>query len=151
MAETLKPLETPASLADIKNELTSVPDTLLADTVEVHSELPYAPNARFQPEKVRQIIERILKEKLGPLPAYDFETAPAMAREIADHVKNEVRDLGYQRYRIVVQSVVGESKDQGFQFASRCLWDPKTDDHSFGSFLNGKVFGVVGVWALYLT
>nr|PNR50505.1 hypothetical protein PHYPA_009691 [Physcomitrium patens] len=91
MAETLKPLETPASLADIKNELTSVPDTLLADTVEVHSELPYAPNARFQPEKVRQIIERILKEKLGPLPAYDFETAPAMAREIADHVKNEVR------------------------------------------------------------
>ena len=59
--------------------------------------------------------------------------------------------MGLKRYKIVVQSVIGEAKDQGFQFASKSLWDPATEDYSFGSFLNDKVFGVVGSWALYLT
>ncbi|KAG0624494.1 hypothetical protein M758_3G252200 [Ceratodon purpureus] len=59
--------------------------------------------------------------------------------------------MNLPRYKIVVQSVIGESKNQGFQFASKSLWDPQTDDYSFGSFLNEHVFGVVGAWALYLT
>jgi hypothetical protein len=60
-------------------------------------------------------------------------------------------DMNLPRYKILVQSVIGESKDQGFQFASKSLWDPETDDYSFGSFLNEHVFAAVGAWALYLT
>lgn len=33
----------------------------------------------------------MLKERLGSLPAYDFEQAPAIAREIADSVKYQIR------------------------------------------------------------
>lgn len=57
----------------------------------MHSELPYAPASRFQPGKVKDIINRMLKDRLGSLPAYDFEQAPAIAREIADGVKYEIR------------------------------------------------------------
>lgn len=60
-------------------------------------------------------------------------------------------EMGLERYKIVVQAVIGEQKDQGFQFASKCFWDPDTDDYSFGTFVNDKVFGVVGAWAMYLT
>ncbi len=58
--------------------------------------------------------------------------------------------MGLERYKIVVQSVIGDQRDQGFQFASKCLWDPATDDYAFGSFVNDKVFGVAGAWAIYL-
>lgn len=59
--------------------------------VVTHSELPYAPPVRFQPGKVKEMINRLLKEKLGSLPGYDFEQAPTLARDIADGVKYAIR------------------------------------------------------------
>jgi hypothetical protein len=59
--------------------------------------------------------------------------------------------MGLERYKIVVQTVIGEQREQGFQFSSKCLWDPNTDDYTFASFVNDRVFGVVGAWAMYLT
>jgi hypothetical protein len=56
-----------------------------------HSELPYAPAARFQPGKVKAFINKLLKDKLGDMIEYDFEAAPALCRELADLVKNEIR------------------------------------------------------------
>lgn len=38
--------------------------------------------------------------------------------------------LGKSRYKIVVQTTVGQMRDQGVRVASRCLWDPVTDNYA---------------------
>jgi hypothetical protein len=44
------------------------------------------------------------------------------------------------RYKIVVQTTVGQMKDQGIRIASRCLWDPTTDNCVSCSFGNVSLF-----------
>lgn len=56
----------------------------------IHSELPYAPSTRFLPGKTKEIMMRLLREKIGDV-VYDMEQAPLWAREISDGVKNEIR------------------------------------------------------------
>jgi hypothetical protein len=43
-------------------------------------------------------------------------------------------ELDYPRYKIVVQVVMGENKLQGVRVASRCLWDPETDNFATYNF-----------------
>jgi hypothetical protein len=38
-------------------------------------------------------------------------------------IKERVKNLGYERYKLVVQVTVGEKTGQGIRLASRCLWD----------------------------
>jgi hypothetical protein len=50
--------------------------------------------------------------------------------------------LGYDRYKLIVQVVLGENRQQGVRVMSRCLWDPDTDNYASYSFKN-----VRGAWA----
>ena len=45
-------------------------------------------------------------------------------------------DLNIPRYKVVLQSVIGEVKGQGAYIASRCLWDTETDNYSSFSMKN---------------
>ena len=53
------------------------------------------------------------------------------------------------RYKIVVQTTVGQMKDQAIRVASRCLWDPNTDNYASTSFKNETIFASVMVFCLY--
>lgn len=52
------------------------------------------------------------------------------------HIITDTAHLSRSRYKIVVQTTVGQLKDQGIRVASRCLWDPNTDNYSSTSFSN---------------
>ena len=43
------------------------------------------------------------------------------------------------RYKIVCQVTLGQRKDQGMRFCSRCLWDTNTDNYATASFKNVRV------------
>ena len=48
-----------------------------------------------------------------------------------------VESLGKNsRYKIVVQTTVGQLRDQGVRVASRCLWDPSTDNYASCNYAN---------------
>lgn len=40
------------------------------------------------------------------------------------------------RFKVVVQVVLGEMREQGVWVASRCLWDSVTDNHASAAFTN---------------
>lgn len=42
----------------------------------------------------------------------------------------------YERYKLIVNVVLGERKGEGVKMGSRCLWDPETDSYASQSFLN---------------
>lgn len=58
--------------------------------------------------------------------------------------------LSKSRYKIVVQTTLGQMKDQGIRVASRCLWDPSTDNYASAQFTNATIFCSVLVFALYM-
>jgi hypothetical protein len=45
-------------------------------------------------------------------------------------------ELRYPRFKIVVQTVIGQNKAQGARVASRCLWDTDTDNYSSFEYKN---------------
>jgi hypothetical protein len=43
------------------------------------------------------------------------------------------------RYKIIVQTSIGQQRDQGIRIASRCLWDVSTDNYTTVSYTNVSV------------
>ncbi|XP_024544834.1 tctex1 domain-containing protein 2-like [Selaginella moellendorffii] len=136
--------------------------------VVVQSKLPYIPKKSFLPGKVKEVINEVLREKLTGV-QYDGEQAPYLVREIADEVKNRCKgkfqdhtcafdppecgvlpELHFERYKIVVQAVIGETRGQGLQMAARCFWDKDTDDYTRDTFQNDNMFGIAAVFGLYM-
>jgi hypothetical protein len=53
------------------------------------------------------------------------------------------------RFKVVVQTTVGQMRDQGIRIASRCLWDPTTDNYASCSYSNETLFCSALIFALY--
>jgi hypothetical protein len=58
-------------------------------------------------------------------------------------------DLGYGRYKLLVQVQMGENNGQALRTASRCLWAPESDVSVSGSFVKGRMFATATVFCLY--
>ena len=52
---------------------------------------------------------------------YDANKVSQWSKNIADNVKSQVKTLGYDRYKIVVEVVIGEQRGEGVRMGSRCL------------------------------
>jgi len=48
----------------------------------------------------------------------------------------DVTELGFKRYKYVVQVVLGEQHGAGIKIGSRCLWDADTDNYASDVFIN---------------
>ena len=60
---------------------------------------------------------------------YDATQGKQFATALADRIRSQVRQLPFQRYKVVVQVVIGQKKGQDLRVASRCVWDMKWDRH----------------------
>ena len=58
--------------------------------------------------------------------------------------------LGFPRYKIIVQAVVGQQKQQGVRVVSRCLWDTDTDNCSSYTYNSDSLWATVMVFGLYV-
>jgi tctex1 domain-containing protein 2 len=58
--------------------------------------------------------------------------------------------LGKSRYKIVVQTTIAQMRDQGVRVASRCLWDPTTDNYASCSYSNVSRYFYCIEYACYL-
>ena len=56
---------------------------------------------------LQEIIHAALNEQLGGK-VYDANKVSQWSKNIADNVKSQVKTLGYDRYKIVVEVVIGE-------------------------------------------
>uniref|UniRef100_A0A673LRZ7 Tctex1 domain-containing protein 2-like n=1 Tax=Sinocyclocheilus rhinocerous TaxID=307959 RepID=A0A673LRZ7_9TELE len=45
-------------------------------------------------------------------------------------------DVGFDRYKLIVQVVVGEQRGEGVKMAARCFWDADTDSYAQDIFMN---------------
>jgi len=69
-----------------------------------------------------------------------MEYTSKWSKEIADSVRDKLKELQIPRYKYMVQVVVGERKSQGVRMGCRCLWDSETDNLASAEFSNVRVF-----------
>lgn len=84
---------------------------------------------------MKEIIHDCLVEKLTNQ-QYEGEKCNEAAKTLADTIRNRLKNLGYDRYKFVVQVLIGERREQGIYFGSRCFWDVNTDNQASESFTN---------------
>ncbi len=106
------------------------------------------PNRKFEAGKVKAIIEKTLEEQLGE-EKYDPKASRQMTLTLAEIIKGSVKDLNYERYKIVCMVTIGQLKEQGLRAGSRCCWDAKWDTYATGSFKNKSLFAIATVWGVY--
>ncbi|KTF87687.1 hypothetical protein cypCar_00019495 [Cyprinus carpio] len=103
---------------------------------------------KFKAVLAKECIGEILREQLYGA-QYDPEEAPALSRALADSIKNKLRDVGFDRYKLVVQVVVGEQRGEGVKMAARCFWDADTDSYAQDIFMNDSLFCVAAAFGVY--
>ncbi|CAB1424467.1 unnamed protein product [Pleuronectes platessa] len=103
---------------------------------------------KFKPAVVKECIREIVREKLSGV-QYDPEEVPQLSKTLADSVKEKVKNAGFDRYKLVVQVVIGEQRGQGVKMSSRCLWDADSDNYAEDVYLNDSLFCLVAVFGSY--
>jgi len=104
---------------------------------------------RFYPSKAKEIADKVIAEELDCV-VYDDADAKAWSLNISDKIREKVTEsLGKTRFKVVVQTTIGQLRDQGIRIASRCLWDPNTDNYASCNYSNPTLFCTVLVFALY--
>uniref|UniRef100_A0A8C5A906 Tctex1 domain-containing protein 2 n=1 Tax=Gadus morhua TaxID=8049 RepID=A0A8C5A906_GADMO len=103
---------------------------------------------RFKPVIVKACIREILREQLSGV-QYEPEEVPALSRALAESIKNKLKDAGFERYKFVVQVVIGEQRGEGVKMASRCFWDADTDSYAEDLFMNESLFCVAAAFGCY--
>jgi hypothetical protein len=104
---------------------------------------------KFRPGPVREIIREVLQSKLEKA-TYNIDAMHNVTRQIADDIKDRVKELALPRYKIVVQVTIGEQRGQGVRMGSRCFWDSDTDSYASETFANESLFCVATCYGVYL-
>ena len=106
------------------------------------------PNIKFNVSKVERVIKNILEASLDGL-KYDPKTCAAQCKGLSEEIKNRVKLLNYDRYKIVASVVIGENKKQGVMVSSRCAWDDKLDGMANHCYQSPHIFCSATVYGLY--
>ena len=84
---------------------------------------------------MKEIIRNCLQEKLTNF-QYDGEKCNEAAKTLSDTIRTRLKSLGYDRYKFIVQVLIGERREQGMHFGTRCFWDSNTDNQASENFTN---------------
>ena len=71
-------------------------------------------------------------------------------KDIANEIRQKLKNLGHERYKYMVQVVMGEQRGQGVRMGCRCFWDSETDSQASDVFINEHLFCVATAYAIYL-
>lgn len=108
----------------------------------------YGEGAKFQRHKVQEVLKKVLKDKMETQ-KYDPVKGAQIAKQLADDLREKVKMLGYNRYKLVVQVTVGQKTGQAMRIVARCLWDTANDSFASEYFENESMYCVCQVYGLY--
>jgi hypothetical protein len=104
---------------------------------------------KFCSERGERILKEILESHLGRS-KYSAEHCSRLTHNLCSVIKTRMKAEGYERYRLVAQVLIGQDTEQGLQLASRCLWNPQTDNFAAATYRNSSIYAIALVYGLYL-
>ncbi|XP_058461095.1 dynein light chain Tctex-type 5-like [Malaya genurostris] len=101
----------------------------------------------------REACEVILRESLDKsLQGVEYSSyfAPSLCQQICEDVKTKVKELNFDRYKIVVTVTMGERYMQGLKLIAQFLWDQEKDNYVSCIYDSSpSLFAVATIYAIY--
>ena len=107
------------------------------------------PDRKFSPSAAETIIKEVLEQYLKD-EKYDPKACRQLSLTLSQIIKDRVKELNYDRYKIMCLVIIGQLAEQGMAVASRFCWDAERDTLASASFKNKSLFGIATVYAVYL-
>lgn len=102
----------------------------------------------FRSKRVEDTVQKLLEKELCN-EKYNESRCKSLACDLSVLIKSKVKEIGFPRYKIICNVVIGQCCDQGVEMASQCIWSPDTDNFSCSSYRNTSLFAVAIVHAVY--
>ena len=138
-----------ASIASIPGQEAEMPGKHKSPKVLYENTYKLEPERKFKASEAQAIIREELEAQLKE-ESYDPKASGQMAKTLAEIIKNRVKELNYERYKIACIVTIGQLAEQGMMMASRCCWDSTKDTFATGNFKNKTLYAVATVYAAYL-
>lgn len=103
----------------------------------------------FKTSEIKDIIQNILTKTLSGK-TYNPKEAAVWTQNIANEVGSNLKDLNMDRFKHVVQVVLGQQLGAGAKYIGRCRWDSETDSHTSATYASQSLFCIVTVFGIYL-
>eukprot|EP00057_Strongylocentrotus_purpuratus_P003178 XP_003726104.1 PREDICTED: tctex1 domain-containing protein 1-B-like [Strongylocentrotus purpuratus] len=97
---------------------------------------------------IRDIIESTVESRLTGM-KYDPKLCSKEAEELSEIIKERVKTLDIDRYKLITLVHIGKMHGQGLQVCSRNSWDPARDSFVSYRFQNASVFCVATIYGVY--
>ena len=107
-----------------------------------------APDKKFPIRSVKNILKEVLMENLTEA-SYEASACRQLSKTLSDELKNRVKKLNIQRYKVISMVYIGSLGSQAVRIGSRCLWDVNCDTYSSYEFKNNSLFAVAMVYGVY--
>ncbi|CAF3733690.1 unnamed protein product [Rotaria sp. Silwood1] len=114
---------------------------------------------KFRSTKIQEILYSCISDVLGDkkfeqdscpewtkATIYQLEKLP-FTINIRDRLK--AANMKFDRYKFIVQCVIGENRGQGVKYGCRCLWDSDTDGMAEYVYLNDSLFCAVAAFGIF--
>ena len=102
----------------------------------------------FSVAKVRDAVAKLLEDECADL-SYDQDISSKLTCILAERIKDKVKGMGFVRHKLAVNLIVGQVGDQGIEVASRCCWNPSTDNYSCVSYKNKTMMVIALIYGIY--
>lgn len=107
------------------------------------------PDAKFAVPAVERVIREVCEKMVGSDRPYVYEESQALIKDLCAEIQQRLVRLGYERYKLVTHATVTEAANQGIRIASRCLWDPETDNYAAYTYSSEYMHVSVAVFGVY--
>ncbi|XP_076462725.1 dynein light chain Tctex-type 5-like [Babylonia areolata] len=106
------------------------------------------PHHKFNASQVEEMLKSLLEERFSRS-RYSPKICANMCKIMGDEIKNRVKQMNFDRYKIVSNVLIGQKKDQAIINCSRCAWDEKLDNFASYTFQNEHIFVTATVFGVY--
>ncbi|XP_011677266.1 tctex1 domain-containing protein 1 [Strongylocentrotus purpuratus] len=117
-------------------------------TVEYENTYCMEPKNRFVAGRVEPIMKEVLEKHLEKV-SYEPTLCSDLSKTIVSEIKLQVKELDFERYKIICLVDIGEKRDQDIHMGSRCLWDDQRDTFASTTYENHSLFAAAIVFAVY--
>ncbi|KAK2149616.1 hypothetical protein LSH36_444g02044 [Paralvinella palmiformis] len=107
-----------------------------------------APRVMFAKRRVLDVMEDVVSSRMSGF-LYTASRATTMIKALSEEIREKVKELNFDRYKIVCLVSIGQTRGQGLRITSRCTWDVTYDDHCTYTWTNGLAFCTATVYGLY--
>lgn len=127
-----------------KSSMSLLPNQVRPNTYRMEPDNDYRFRAyRIQPKILEVVVEQMKDQSYNP------KTVNELVINVSRSVHQLMKNFQLPRYKLIVQTVIAQKYEQLVRIASRCLWDPKTDNMLSVQYETKDMIAVVTIYAVY--